>query len=753
MGRQTVGDSNRPVRPRGASDSPGAAAAPALDRRAFLKVTALAGGGLLLAPVLDPFAGATAAEAEAAALGAFIRIAPDGAITIVAKNPEIGQGVKTMLPMIIADELGADWKDVRIEQAASDPARYGEQFAGGSRATPNEWDAMRRVGAAGRQLLVAAAAAAWRVPATECRAGAGVVRHEPSGRKLGYGRLAAKAATLPAPDLKSVALQDAKDRTLIGKPVRGVDTPAIVTGKPLYGVDVKVPGMLYAVFEKCPVFGGKVASANLDDIRAEPGVRKAFVVEGGTALDGLLGGVAIVADSWWAANQARAKLAVRWNEGAAAGWSSAALARRAAEMAGQPPARVLRKDGDAAAVMALAFKTVKATYAYPFLSHATLEPQNCTARVDGGRVELWSTTQTPARGRELVAQTLGVQPADVTIHMVRAGGGYGRRLSNDYLVESAWIAREAGAPVQLLWTREDDMRHDFYRPAGWHHLEAGTDRDGRVVAWRDHFISFGEGESFAPSAGIAPFEFPARFVSNFELGASVLPPLFPTGALRAPGSNALAFVFHSFIDELALSAGVDPVRFRLLLLGDRRVVTEPDGRGRYDAERMATVLETVALRSGWGTRRLPAGSGMGVAFHYSHQGYFAEVVEARVAGDAVKVEKVWVVGDIGSPIVNPLNAEHQAQGAVLDGLGQAMAQEITLDRGRTMQSNFHDYALLRHTQAPPVDVHFVASDNPPTGLGEPALPPVIPALCNAVFAASGRRVRELPLSREGFRWG
>lgn len=729
-----------------------APAPPALDRRAFLKVTALAGGGLLLAPVLEPFAGATAAEVEAAALGAFIRIDARGGITIVAKNPEIGQGVKTMLPMLIADELGADWKDVRVEQAMSDPARFGEQFAGGSRATPSEWEPLRRVGAAGRQLLIAAAAATWSVDVWECRAAGSTVVHEASGRKLGFGRLAARAATLPAPDLKSVTLKMARDFTIIGRPVRGVDTPAIVTGKPLYGIDVRVPGMLHAVFEKCPVFGGKVAAANLDEIRTEPGVRHAFVVEGGSALNGLLGGVAIVADSWWAANRARARLDVKWIETAAAEWSSGSLARRAAELAAQPPARVLRKDGDAAAALRRASRTVQATYAYPFLSHATLEPQNCTARVEGGKVELWSTTQTPQRGRELVAQTLGVQASDVTIRMVRAGGGYGRRLSNDYLVESAWIAREAGVPVQLRWTREDDMRHDFYRPAGWHHLEAGVDANGRVVAWRDHFVSFGEGEGFAPSAGIQPWEFPARFVPDFELAASVLPPLFPTGALRAPGSNALAFVFHSFIDELALSAGVDPVQFRLTLLGDRLEVAEPDGRGRYDAERMATVLETVAARSGWGKRRLPAGSGMGVAFHYSHLGYFAEVVEVRVAGDAVKVEKVWVVGDIGSPIINPMNAEHQAQGAVLDGLGQAMAQEITLERGRVVQSNFHDYALLRHAQAPPVDVHFVASDHPPTGLGEPALPPVIPALCNAIFAASGRRVRELPLSHEGFRW-
>ena len=725
----------------------------ALDRRTFLRVTALAGGGMLIAPVLGRFRGlAAAAEVEQAALGAFIRIAGNGAITIVAKNPEIGQGVKTMLPMLIAEELGADWKDVTVEQAPSDEARFGEQFAGGSSATPDNWDELRRVGAAGRTMLIAAAAQTWRVPEAECRAAASAVTHVRSGRKLGFGKLAARAASVPPPDLKTVTLEDPRDFTLIGRPQRGVDTPAIATGKPLFGIDVKVPGMLYAVFEKCPVFGGKVVSANLDAVQAEPGVRRAFVVEGGTELTGLLSGVAIVAESWWAAKRAREKLVVQWNEGSAAAVSSAAMTRRAAELAEQPPARLLRRDGDMRAALAGAARTVKASYAYPFLSHAPLEPQNCTAGVDGGKLEIWAPTQTPQSGRELVAKTLGIPEGDIAIHMVRAGGGFGRRLSNDYMVEAAWIAREARAPVKLLWTREDDMRHDFYRPAGWHHLEGGVDAAGRLVAWRDHFVTFGEGERFAPAAGIRPTEFPARFVPHFELGASVLPPLVPTGALRAPGSNALAFVFHSFLDELAHAAGADPLQFRLDLLGEPRVVSEPDGKAAYDAGRARAVLMDVGERSGWSRRALKNGTGMGIAFHFSHRGYFAEVVEARVEDGAVGVEHVWVVGDIGSTIINPLNAEHQVQGAVLEALSHAMAQEITIERGRTEQSNFTEYTLLRHAQAPPVDVHFRITEQPPTGLGEPALPPAIPALCNAIFAASGRRVRTVPLSREGLRW-
>jgi isoquinoline 1-oxidoreductase beta subunit len=721
-----------------------------VSRREFLQATLVAGGGLLLGTRLGS-ASSRAGEAVAdGVLNPFIRITPDGIVTIMAQNPEIGQGVKTMLPMIIADELDVEWKNVRVEQAGLDTTKYKDQWAGGSTATPTHWTSMRRVGAAGRALLVAAAADTWGVPATECDTAPGVVQHRKSGRSAAYGTLLAKAATLPPPALDQVPLKDPKDFRIIGTRVRGVDTHAIVTGTPLFGIDVSLPGMLYAVYQKCPVFGGTVKSANLDEIKGLWGVRQAFVVQGGSALDGLLGGVAIIADSWWAARQARDKLVATWDEGATAQQSSAGFAAQAALLAKGTPQRSLRKDGDPDAALQAAARTVSAEYFYPFLAHATLEPQNCTAQYKDGKLEFWARTQTPEDGRALVAKTLGLQPDDITIHLTRLGGGFGRGLKNDYLVEAGAIAKQAlgSAPIKLLWTREDDMRHDFYRPAGFHYLTGGVDTAGHLVAWRNHFVSFGEGERFAPSAGIGATQFPQRFVPNYALDASVMPLGVPTGALRAPGSNGIAFAVQSFLDELADAAGRDPLQFRLDLLA----AGQP-GEG-LDAARMRGVLELVAEKSRWANRPRERGRGMGVAFHWSHRGYFAEVVQASVTRQgALSVEKVWAAGDIGSQIINPGNAEQQVQGSVLDGIGQALALAITIERGRTMQGNFDQYPLLRLTKAPPVvEVHFKLTEFPPTGLGEPALPPVIPALCNAIFAATGRRIRALPIGKQDLTW-
>jgi isoquinoline 1-oxidoreductase beta subunit len=729
-----------------------------LGRRQFLQATAIAGGGLLLGTRLGE-AASSGAAAEFAP-NAWIRIMPDGIVTIVAQNPEVGQGVKTMLPMIIADELDVEWQNVRVEQAGLDTTKFRAQFAGGSTATPNHWMPMRRAGAAGRAILVAAAADTWGVPPSECETSPGQVRHRTSGRTLAYGELLAKAATMPVPALESVPLKDPKDFRIIGRPIHGVDNHAIVTGKPLYGIDVTVPGMLHAVFEKCPVFAGTVKSANLDEVKALPGVRQVFVVEGpaGGPLNGLMGGVAILADSWWQARQARTKLKVVWNEGATAAQSSAGFAAKAKELSTQPPQRSLHRDGDPDAALAGAAKKISSEYFYPFIAHAPLEPQNTTAHFKDGKLEIWSPTQSPQGARSLIIRTLGIAEGDITIHLTRIGGGFGRRLYNDAVVEAAAIAKQAGVPVKLLWTREDDMRHDMYRPAGFHYLTGGVDANGALVAWRDHFVTFGEGEQFAASAGMGPATFPQRFIPNYALDASVMPLGVPTGALRAPGSNGIAFAFECFIDELAQAAGKDPLQFRLDLLAAGQPLPPPAaGQPQppaFDAERMRGVLELVAEKSGWaGRKQLPRGTGMGIAFYFSHRGHFAEVVRARVSRQgAVTVEKVWVAGDIGSEVINPINAENQVQGAVLDGISEALAQEITIEGGRTVQSNFHDFSLIRMSQAPEVEVYFRKTDFAPTGLGEPALPPVIPALCNAVFEATGKRIRSLPIKHHDLTW-
>jgi isoquinoline 1-oxidoreductase beta subunit len=739
-----------------------------ISRRTFLSASVTAAGGLLLTATVGRHNAALAADAGASLLTAYITIATDGSVTIQAKNPEVGQGIRTALPMVIAEELDVDWANVTVVQAPFNEAVYGGQSAGGSFSTPWNFIPMRKAGAVGKQMLITAAANQWGVAPGECTSAAGVITHGPTGRTLMYGDVAAQAAALPMPDPESVTLKDPAQFRIVGTRRNDVDIDKIIHGEPLFGIDVSVPGMLYAVFEKCPSYGGNVRSANLEAIRALPGVTAAFVVESKVtntagslsgAAEGLLGGVAIVADNWWRANKARQALVVEWDEADMAGQNSADFARRAAEAGPGKGEQLIFAQGDFDAAFAAAPHKVEGAYHYPFLSHATLEPQNTTAHFQGDGVEIWSPAQWPRIGRNLVASTLGIAPEKVKINLIRCGGGFGRRLKNDYMVEAAWISKEVGAPVKLVWSREDDMRHDFYRTASFHHMRGGVDANGKVVAYRNHTIGFHNALGEQAWGEFTDREFPLQVVDNVLCERTSMLLHTPTGSLRAPHSNGLAFINQCFIDELAHAAGANPLQFRRELLGERRVLPIPpsgpydlggviDPIPELDTGRMRDVLDLVAEKSGWGTTELPPRTGMGIAFYYCHYGYVAEVARVHVTDDGQPiVEKMWAAVDVGAHIINPSRAEQVAASGALEGMAHVLGpnQRITIREGRVEQSNFHDYTPLRMNQAPDVEVHFLRTNNPTTGLGEPVLPPAVPAVANAIFAATGVRVRSLPV--------
>jgi len=713
-----------------------------IDRRNFLKLTGLAGGGL----TLGFFVGIEPAQAAAGEFvpNAFLRISSKGTVTILNKGPEIGQGIKTAFPLIIAEELDAKWSDVIVEQAPVNPTVYGNQSAGGSRSIPSSWDQLRKAGAVARAMLVAAAAAQWKVPVDQCTTRDSAVWN--GKRKLAYGALAAKAAALPVPDAATVKLKERSEYRLLGKSYTGVENRKVVTGAPLFGIDQQLPGLKIAVYEKCPATGGKVRSANLDEIRKLPGVRDAFVIEGNGKPTEVMPGVAIIADTTWAAFEARKQLKVDWDESSASKDSWSGIVKRAGELAKQPGGETVTVNtGSAADALKGAAKTVEGFYTYPFVSHSPLEPQNCTAWNHDGILELWSPTQTADRSLATLSSALGLPVEKIKVNQTRVGGGFGRRLMNDYACEAGAIAQRYTGPVKLVWTREQDMTHDFYRVGGFHSLAGGVDASGKLVAWRNHFISFTtDGKNPVSGGNLPAEEFPAQNVANYQLSQTLLPLITPCGPWRAPRSCSVAWVIQSFLHELSVAAGRDHRDFLLEVMGEPRLL-----QGGLNTGRAADVIKLVTEKAGWG-RKLPAGHGMGLAFHFSHAGHIAEVAEVSVDADKrVRVHRVVVASDIG-PIVNMSGANNQCEGAVIDGFSTMLGLEITMENGRVEQSNFHQYPILRMAAQPKVEVHFIQSDNPPTGVGEPALPPVAPAICNAIYAAIGHRVRTLPLTKEGF---
>ncbi|MDR2189159.1 MAG: molybdopterin-dependent oxidoreductase [Azonexus sp.] len=732
-----------------------------LNRRGFLK---LAGAGLMIGCCLPVSAGPRAkgpggrgqGSAKAPVFNAFVQVAPDNTVTVFSKAPEIGQGIKTALGLIIAEEMDADWQRTVVEQAPIDGKTYGYQGAGGSTTIPRAWDQLRQAGAAARAMLIAAAAKAWQVDPGQITAQDSLLTHAASQRAATYGEMATAAAKMPLPDMAALKLKKRGQYRLLGKSHRGVDDPALVTGQPLFGIDVRLPGMLYATYVKCPAAGGMVKSANLETVRAQPGVVDAFVIAGNGKPSELMSGVAIIARNTWAAFQARKHLTVEWDESEASADSTVRFAARAREHARSFPAQADVNIGNVDQAFAQAGKQagkiVEAFYEYPFAAHATMEPQNATAWWRDGTLEMWAPTQQPNRGQTSVAALLGLPEDQVIVHQTRVGGGFGRRLINDYMCEAAAIARRVKGPVKLQWSREDDFAHDFLRPAGWHQLKGAVDKQGRLDAWQEHFITF-TANGKTPSSGADYSRFLALYCKapNLRRALTMMDLRTPSGPWRAPGCCAQVFAQQGFMHELAVAAGRDHVEFLIDAVSrDVPELAVKDPAVNFSPARAAGVIRLCAEKAGWG-KTLPKGRGLGLAWCYSHAGHAAQAVELSVDADKrITLHRVVVAVDIGQ-VIDLAGAESQAQGACIDAFSTALGQQAQIDNGRVQEQNFNAYPLLRLPFAPAViDAYFVQSDAPPVGMGEPALPAMAPAVANAIFAATGERLRKMPFSHAGY---
>ncbi|MFN0181989.1 MAG: molybdopterin cofactor-binding domain-containing protein [Gemmatimonadales bacterium] len=720
-----------------------------MDRRQFVRVTSSVGAGLALAVMLDG-CGAEApptAAPDQFAPDAWIRIAPDGTVTVMVDRAEMGQGVSTSLPMLVAEELDAEWSSVRYEFAPANEAYFNPvmkiQATGGSTSIRAAWEPLRRAGALARSMLIAAAAKSWNVPPSECSTEPGVVVHRGSGRRVGYGAIAGAAAREPVP--AEVSLKDPKDFRLIGTSVRRLDLAEKVTGRAQFGLDAGPRDASVAVVARCPVFGGELDSFDPAPAMAIAGVKQVVAIDSG---------VAVVADSFWAAERGRAALTIAWREGSAAELDDSAVAAELTRLAG-PEGRLARAVGDVAT--AAAARTVEAAYDVPYLAHATMEPMNCTADVRPDRVTVWVPTQFQAAPsylagggtRGVAASIAGVAAEQVTVITTHLGGGFGRRSEVDMVREAVQVSKAVGGPVRLVWTREDDIQHDFYRPAARHVMGAGLDASGMITWWRHHTASQSIFSKFLPGfvpqwatriagplkGGIDPSAVEGAVdhpyeVPNIEVryGMADLP--VPVGYWRAVGHTHTAFAVESFIDELATAAGRDPVEYRLGLLSN--------------AARHRAVLTLAAERAGWGTPS-PRGWSRGVAVHESFGSFVAQVAEVEIEGSTIRVRRVICAVDCGA-VVNPDTVQAQMEGAIAYGLSATLTGRISIAKGRVRQSNFHDYPVLRMNEMPVVEVHLVASPYLPGGVGEPGTPPIAPAVANAVFAATGRRLRTLPLA-------
>jgi isoquinoline 1-oxidoreductase beta subunit len=709
-----------------------------LPRREFLKKGSAGAAGLVIGFYLPGKFEALAATSplQSATINAWVRIAPDDSVTIVIDKSEMGQGISTSLSMLLAEELELDWKKIKTEFAPAAPPYFnpvfGLQGTGGSTSIRASWEPLTKAGAAAREMLIAAAAKQWAVDASSCHAENGAVIHSVTKKKLGYGALVEAAAKLPVP--AKPALKDPKNYKLIGKPTKRLDTPAKTTGTAQFGIDVRLPSMLHAVVARCPVFGGSAKSFDDAKAKAVSGVKQVVQISNG---------VAVIANNTWSAMEGRRALRITWDEGPNASNSSEAISKLYRERAEQPGA-IARKDGDVEAALAGAAKKVEAAYEVPFLAHATMEPMNCAADVRADGCDIYAPTQFQTFVQMTGAKITGLKPEQVRVHTTYLGGGFGRRAEQDFIAEAVELSKVARAPVQVTWSREDDTQHDFYRPAAYTKLTAGLDAEGWPVAWKSRIVSPSIMSRFFPgsvqngldsssveSAADIKYAIPNFFTDYVLTEAGV-----PVGFWRSVGSSQNGYITECFVEELAKAAGKDSFEFRRKLL-----VNAPRHRG---------VLELVAAKAGWGTP-LPAGRTRGIAMVESFSSYVAEVAEVSVnrSSGEVRVHRVVCVVDCGR-VVNPDTVKAQMEGAICYGLTAALKGSITIDKGRVEQSNFNDYDMVRMNEMPAVEVHIVPSNEAPGGCGEPGTPPIAPAVCNAIFAATGKPIRRLPIRPEDF---
>jgi isoquinoline 1-oxidoreductase beta subunit len=701
-----------------------------LSRRDFLTAGAAAGAGLVIGFYLPH--GSSSAGKEAFSPNAYLRISPDNKVTIVVARSEMGQGVRTALPMILAEELEADWKLIEIEQAGASTL-YGDQTTGGSASIRTTWDPMRKAGAAAREMLISAAALTWNVPRSSCAAANSAVTHTPSNRRLTYGQLVNKAATLPIPT--DLALKQAKDYKIVGKPLPRLDTPSKVKGEATFGIDFHLPGMKRATLARCPTIGGRLTTFDDRESKKIPGVNYVGKISDSA--------VAVVAESVWEAMEGRRVLNVTWDDGPNKDLNTAAIMTALKQTPSKKSAS-LYSVGD---VSKASGRRISAEYELPFMAHAPMEPGNCAAYYQGTKCELWAPTQVPQDCRDAVAQAIGLDPDQVKVNVTLMGGGFGRRLEHDYAVEAALVSKAIGGPVQVLWTREDDMRFSTYRPASFHQLNAVLDSAGWPVAFTHRIVSPSiSGQKGSPTPnGVDPdlpdeapliYSFP-----NASLEYVMAETAVPLGWMRSVYALQAAFASESFIDELAVAAGKDPLEYRLHLLAKDQDIQY--FATTWHTARMRAVLQLAADKAGW-SKPLPAGQYRGIACFGCFSSYMAEVVEISMENGQPRVHRVVAAVDCGQ-IVNPAIVNQQIPGGIVYALGNALRAKITIDKGRVVQGNFDDYSPVRMKEAPVVEVHFVESAEAPTGIGEPSVPPLAPALCNAIFAATKKRIRALPI--------